>query len=158
MTEEDWLAASDPMPMLEYIRSEGSVRRLRLFSCGCLRILDTLNWEIERAIEYVEKGEDSLLSASEVASRIRRLAFQLNVRDTTELPWTLIEVPIEAARRAALHFRSKKPHDDLRLIAIIHCIFGNPFRPVTLLPEWRTSTVLALATGIYEEKAFDRSS
>jgi hypothetical protein len=31
-----------------------------------------------------------------------------------------------------------------------------PFRPVTILPEWRTSTVLALATGIYEEKAFDR--
>ena len=33
---------------------------------------------------------------------------------------------------------------------------GNPFRPITLNPSWLTSTVLALANGIYEEKAFDR--
>jgi hypothetical protein len=35
-------------------------------------------------------------------------------------------------------------------------IFGNPFRPVTFDPEWRTTTALALATGIYDERAFDR--
>ncbi len=35
-------------------------------------------------------------------------------------------------------------------------IFGNPFRPITLNPAWLTSTVLALAQGIYSEKAFDR--
>jgi hypothetical protein len=35
-------------------------------------------------------------------------------------------------------------------------IFGNPFRPITLNPAWLTSTVLALASGIYNEKAFDR--
>jgi hypothetical protein len=39
---------------------------------------------------------------------------------------------------------------------IIQDIFGNPFRPVTLNPSWLTSTVLALANGIYSEKAFDR--
>ena len=35
-------------------------------------------------------------------------------------------------------------------------IFGNPFRPVTFDPAWRTSTVFALAQGIYDDKAFDR--
>jgi len=39
---------------------------------------------------------------------------------------------------------------------LIRCIFGSPFHPVTLNPSWLTSTVLALATGIYSEKAFDR--
>jgi hypothetical protein len=35
-------------------------------------------------------------------------------------------------------------------------IFGNPFRPITLDPIWLTSTVVALASGIYAERAFDR--
>ena len=35
-------------------------------------------------------------------------------------------------------------------------IFGNPFRPVTINPAWLTSDVRLLATGIYDEKAFDR--
>jgi hypothetical protein len=39
---------------------------------------------------------------------------------------------------------------------LIHDIFGNPFRPITINPSWLTSTVLTLATGIYQEKAFDR--
>ncbi len=38
----------------------------------------------------------------------------------------------------------------------IRDIFGNPFRPVARDPAWLTSDVLALAGGIYEEKAFDR--
>jgi hypothetical protein len=40
--------------------------------------------------------------------------------------------------------------------ALVRCIFGNPFRPVTFDPAWRTSDVLALAQGIYDERAFDR--
>jgi hypothetical protein len=40
--------------------------------------------------------------------------------------------------------------------ALVRCIFGNPFRPVTLDPSWLTSTVTALARGIYDEWAFDR--
>jgi hypothetical protein len=39
---------------------------------------------------------------------------------------------------------------------LIRDIFGNPFHPITLDPSWLTSTVQALASGIYEERAFDR--
>jgi hypothetical protein len=39
---------------------------------------------------------------------------------------------------------------------LIRCILGNPFRPVALESTWRTSTVVALAQGIYDERAFDR--
>jgi len=44
----------------------------------------------------------------------------------------------------------------LKQSELIRDLFGNPFRPVTILPEWLTSTVVSLATGIYIEKAFDR--
>ncbi|MCE9561746.1 MAG: hypothetical protein K8U57_06785 [Planctomycetes bacterium] len=33
-------------------------------------------------------------------------------------------------------------------------IFGNPFRPVTFSPEWRTSTAVAIAQGMYESRDF----
>jgi hypothetical protein len=39
---------------------------------------------------------------------------------------------------------------------LFRCIFGNPFRPITIDPRWLTSTVVDLAQAIYEERAFDR--
>jgi len=39
---------------------------------------------------------------------------------------------------------------------LLHCVFGNPFRPVTLDPRSRTADVLGLARGAYEDRAFDR--
>ena len=39
---------------------------------------------------------------------------------------------------------------------LVRDIFGNPFRPVAFDAAWRTSDVVLLANGIYEEKAFDR--
>jgi hypothetical protein len=34
-------------------------------------------------------------------------------------------------------------------------VFGNPYRPGTCSPEWRTDTVLALAGQMYERREFD---
>ena len=39
---------------------------------------------------------------------------------------------------------------------LLHDVFGNPFRTVSADPSWLTSDVLALATGIYQDRAFDR--
>jgi hypothetical protein len=36
------------------------------------------------------------------------------------------------------------------------CILGNPFRPVAFPHSWRTETAVALAAGIYADRAFDR--
>lgn len=37
---------------------------------------------------------------------------------------------------------------------LMHDIFGNPFRPATFLPEWRTTTVLNLAQQMYDSRDF----
>jgi hypothetical protein len=42
---------------------------------------------------------------------------------------------------------------------LLRCVFGNPFRPVTLTPAllaWNDGTVVRLAQAIYEDRAFDR--
>jgi hypothetical protein len=42
------------------------------------------------------------------------------------------------------------------LCDLLRCVFGNPFREPAFNKKWRTETVTALASGIYEERAFDR--
>jgi hypothetical protein len=39
---------------------------------------------------------------------------------------------------------------------LLHDIFGNPFRPITINPAWQTSNVVSLAQAIYDHCAFDR--
>jgi hypothetical protein len=46
--------------------------------------------------------------------------------------------------------------ENLRQSFLLRDILGNPFRPVTVDPAWLTSTVVSLAQGIYEDRAFDR--
>ena len=40
-------------------------------------------------------------------------------------------------------------------VGLLRCIFGNPFRPVAVDPAWRTTTVVQLAQGVYNDRAFD---
>lgn len=42
------------------------------------------------------------------------------------------------------------------LADLARCVFGNPFRPVTINPSWLTPTVVSLADGIYQERAYNR--
>lgn len=43
-----------------------------------------------------------------------------------------------------------------RQAGLLRCIIGNPFRPVAFAADWRTDTAVALARGIYDERAWDR--
>jgi hypothetical protein len=38
--------------------------------------------------------------------------------------------------------------------SLLRDIFGNPFRPVTFSPAWRTDTALSLARQMYESRDF----
>jgi hypothetical protein len=42
------------------------------------------------------------------------------------------------------------------LAAYLRDIVGNPFAPPRFDPAWRTATVVSLARGIFEDRAFDR--
>lgn len=69
MTEEAWLGAIDPQPMLEFLRGKVSDRKLRLFACACFRnvwkyITDA---NTRRGIEVVELFADGLASAQDLA-------------------------------------------------------------------------------------------
>ena len=44
--------------------------------------------------------------------------------------------------------------EQARQVELLRDIFGNPFRPVTFYPDWRTDTVVALALQMYELRDF----
>src|SRR5688572_26743878 len=62
MTEQEWLAATDPTPILEFLRGKASDRKLRLFACAvCRRLASLIVLEeyvsgIEAAESYVDGG------------------------------------------------------------------------------------------------------
>ena len=186
MTEAEWLAATNPKPILEFIMGKASDRKLRFFCCQCCRQFwhlltdDRSRYAIDVSERFAEgEATEEERQSAEILSR---QAIQDIVRARKEnytLPemWTNaakaahyttflffgdIEVAlaiISASRLVALNPTSSLSSRETLNVAFcltLHDIFGNPFRPITINPSWLTSTVLALAQGIYEEKASDR--
>ncbi len=185
MTEADWLTATDPRLMLEFLRGQTSDRKLRLFAVACCRrIWHVMTDECSRAaVEMGERSADEAvdLVKLDLLSGTAEGEFQDAIRNTDEFPvedHAGVTASQYTAACEAASYASNAPvvrFEDAVVVAkaaseavpdtteetqqqssLLHDIFGYPFRPVVFDPAWRSETVTALAAGIYADRAFDR--
>jgi hypothetical protein len=76
VTEDDWLAATDPVPMFSFLRGKVSERKVRLFAVGCCRRLGPLLQDprITAALDVAERHADGAATAADLEAALREAA------------------------------------------------------------------------------------
>jgi len=152
MTEEKWLACADPQAMLLFLRGKASDRKLRLFACACYRSIWHALPQINsrNAVEVAERFADGRTDSDDLGSAEAAAYRDYLTSDSNLAPYVVAVADAALAAECAWRAVRESP------IPFLRDIIGNPFRPVAVDPVWLTSTVVALAGGIYDERAFDR--
>lgn len=187
MTEADWLAATDPTPMLGFLRdkvsarmllmtgSNPSARKWRLIGVACCRrVWEAITEdECRRVVDAVEQFADGEISemqlqcvadaAVECGYRVHHDARLHRAYSATDalgrgvgLGASLEHSCSCAVSHTAYTTGRDRTSEMHAQSALIRDIFGSPFRSVAFDPAWQSETAVALATGIYTERAFDR--
>lgn len=181
MTEAEWLSQREvPGFLLKHVkvshratRTKHGRRQLRLVSCGCCRLIwPHLDDSRKQAVGISERFADGSATEEELRAAREAVAprgsrgyspdsIDVQVDTTRAIAWaTTIEKPFEATRYAVnwplpLAGHAGSPEVATALICdMVRDIFGNPFRPITFSPEWRTDAAAALARQMYESHDF----
>lgn len=153
MSKEEWLSAEDCRQLRE-IERYASVRKMRLIAAAYVRRANP--WDLPENVKQC----DDLIEA--IADRPR--------------PWDEVQDEIFARPGESWQFTHILANDDLEWVAkrlrtlfsfyptrpssygvsALRDVIGNLYCPVAFHPSWRTSDVMLLARGMYDDRAFDR--
>jgi hypothetical protein len=165
MTEEDWMECDDPGKMLGFVHGLASGRKLMLLSVACCRGVDTSSIYYRNELEAVERFADGLLTTTECDEALADLhpavatfisADRLLEAASSAEHWkaacdgaSQVGKATKSLNRLLWHYTNP------RYSAYIREIFGDPFHPIVVDATWLTAHVVALATGKYQDRAFD---
>jgi hypothetical protein len=166
MTEEEWLTATDPQPLLESLEGNASARKLRLFAVTCCRQTSHLiryanSW---KALETAERYADRLVpwqvlqqtvetAYTPYEGRVSDMVSEAANIDPEFSCWRAERAAEQAMRVISEAIGDHQTDCGLKPLQSdrLRDIF-NPFRPVTLDRSWLTPTVRSLAQAIYEDR------
>jgi len=166
MTEQEWLACTDPTPVLDFLKFKASDRKLRLFGVACCyRIWHLLtNDNSRKAVEIAESFADrlthtfALSAAHQMASHASSPGLEALFSCTPHaiacrLACAAVEsvslprnCPHEVGARmvGAMSWSQRSYHetrdyvDEGRAVncALLRDVFGNPFRTASIDSRW----------------------
>jgi hypothetical protein len=174
MTEAEWLACDDLQQLIKARRHAGYDRKLRLFACACVRnVNDRLpDGAWLTAVEIAERFADApgcRADLDDMYHTATRAWGEANQEWSAIISTGMSVLSPEAGHAALLasahSCKVGLPKGTIsrkvamaavrqRNLILFRCVFGNPFRPVTFAPEWRTDTAVALAAQMYEAPDF----
>lgn len=170
LTEAEWLASTNPLPMLEYLGRGVSARKLRLFACACCRRFWPVLDERGRAIvEAAERYAEGIASVQELAALRGEQPLVLGAHywsnDSFTIHHAAMQTLEEDAWQAALYTSSHAEaladpswdREDVAQCVLLRCLFGNPFATVHWNPallSWHEGLLVAMARRMYESRDF----
>jgi hypothetical protein len=167
MTEAEWLQSADVVAMLKSLEGKATDRKLRLFGCaGCRRVWDLLSEEGFRdAVEVAERFADGQAGRKELsaARSISGAALERNGLAGVSGPADCALGSAWSATRMSAWTAALDPlwvftgdTERAAQAALLHEVFGNPYRPIAISSDWLTPNVVSQADAIYVGSAFER--
>ncbi len=182
MTEAEWLSLTrTTSSLMDFLSERMSDRKRRLYAVACCyRIWSSLGSESLRAgVEAADRLADGRITDDEVVELRRvideavgdRYEWRLSapnavkyaiapadrVNGSTSGAYAAAAAAYSATggdNREGQFYRIEGEENREQIRLLLPDIFGNPFRPVTFDPSWRTEAVVALARGMYESRDF----
>ena len=170
MTEEAWLKLTRLDPLLTFAIQHTSVRRVALFACGCCRCAQ--DWSLSGvegdAIHATERYRDGEITRRTWLKYGRALegdeswlqtatGWECDFRDAVHCLFHENELSVHDVLLRAVERVSTTEYTEAveaKLCGLLRDVFGNPFRPVSFSPAWRTENVVLLARQMYESRDF----
>ena len=159
MNEQEWLACTDPQPMLEFLRGKVSERKLWMFAVACWRQLCELypDVSIQQAVDARELFADGLIGRDKLEATLQASG-NLWLKNL-DAYMHAVHLAFMTARWDERPSASTVSENQRSQCDFQRDIFGNPFR---LMPEfdptWRSQNdwaVFKIAIAIYDDRAFN---
>ena len=150
MTENEWQTCTDPTPMLHFLRGRVNERKVRLFACACCRRIwyHLVHYGEWQPVLVAEQFADGLVGKPALRTA------HINAKSPASKIVTARRIPLsEIVNSTNIAYGLHQGKQEGWKSSILHCLFGNPFRPLAFDPVWLTPTVTSLATAAYEERA-----
>ena len=171
MTESEWLRCANPKVMRTFLRTydKPSPRKARLLACACVRRVHHLliDERSRSAVDVAEQLAEGIVdgATARAAAKGAKEAYESQqgkeglAAIAAEL--TLGRYPVaralDYAAWAVRHShegeeREAETRERGEQARLLRDLFGNPFRPVTFDPAWRTPVGTSLAQAAYDER------